>query len=64
MEKMAVSWKQMRRANELQWKIILTVLHERFGAFNTKKVDAVIGAAADAATLSNMQLEAGKKTQE
>lgn len=60
MEKMAVSWKQMRRANELQWKIILTVLHERFGAFNTKKVDAVIGAA----TLSNMQLEAGKKTQE
>lgn len=55
---MAVSWKQMRRANELQWKIILTVLHERFGAFNTKKVDAVIDAAA---TLSNMQLEAGKK---
>lgn len=44
-EKWEYEWKQMHRANELQWKIILTVLHERFGGFNTKKVDAVVGTA-------------------
>lgn len=44
-KKWQYEWKQTRRANELQWKIILTVSHERFGGFNTKKVDAVVGAA-------------------
>lgn len=50
----------MRRPNELQWKIIPTVLHERSGELNTKKVD-VAGTAAVAITLPNMQFEASEQ---